>query len=159
MADLMTMALACDLTRVFTFQFSAGVDFTVYSEAGVNGAHHQLTHDEGGEQPNVQKICVFIMQQFAYFAEQLAKVQEGATTLLDNCSILGTSDCAQGLQHSLTDYPLVVLGAGGGKIKTGIHYRSTGENTSSAVLSIARSSGAAVPRLGAVTAGLPAIEA
>ena len=93
----------------------------------------------------------------------LAGVQEGDKTLLDNCSILGTTDCAEGQPHSLTDYPMILMGGAGGRLKTGLHYRSNGENATMVLMSVLKSVGAPLAELGAgngkAITGLAAIEA
>jgi len=164
MSDLLVMAYACDLTRVFSMMFSGSVGGTTFWPVGATQEMHGLTHDEGGDQPTVQAGVVFIMQQFAYLLERLRAVPEGAGNLLDSCAILATSDLSNGHDHTNTEYPIVIAGkAGGGLRYPGVHYRSTTrENTSKVLLSLLRSVGVPITEFGVdgghVTAGCTAIE-
>ena len=71
----MTMALACGQTRVFHFQVSKPVTNTLFP--GAPDGHHNLTHDEPGDQPDVHAITVQIITELAYFLESLDAIQEG----------------------------------------------------------------------------------
>lgn len=162
MADLVAMALACDQTRVFSHFFSYPVNNLLFP--GMPSGHHQLTHDEPGSQPMVNDIVKQIITELARFLEVLRGIEEGDGTLLDNCVILATSDVSFGRNHSLDDYPIVLAGSAGGRLRTGIHYRSpSGENTSLVLLSILRAMGLTLDAFGQgagrVQQGLGAIEA
>ena len=140
MSDLVAMALACDQTRFFFDMFTQPLtDILIGTSAA---GHHQLTHDEAGDQPQVNGILVTIMQEFAYLLEALKRIPEGSGTLLDNCVVLGTTDCGFGRTHQLTDYPLIVAGKAGGALKTGLHVKSTtDENASKLMLTIVNAIG------------------
>jgi hypothetical protein len=165
MARVVALALSCDLTRVFSFMFSGSVGETSYPEVGQDKAHHQLTHDEPGDQPLVHAATVFIMRQFAVLLEVLAATPDGAGNLLDRSVVLASSDTADGRDHTLKDYPVLVAGGAGGALRTpGVHYRSQiGENTSKVLLTVLRAAGVKLDRFGnkggQVEDGLGAIEA
>lgn len=159
--DIAAMALACDMTRVFSNYFTFPVNNHLFP--GANSGHHQLTHDEPGDQPQVHAIVVQIIEELAYLIQALRAVPEGAGTLLDNCAILGTTDCALGRTHSLDDYPLVIAGKAGGALRQGLHYRSiSNENASHVILSLIRAVGVQAEAFGVedarVTTGLSAIQ-
>lgn len=138
MCDILAMALACDQTRVFSNFFTSPVNNLLFE--GATAGHHQLTHDEPGEQPQVFEIVRDVMAEYAYLVEVLRNVPEGDRTLLDNCLVLGTSDCSFGRTHSLDEYPILLAGTAGGYFKRGYHYRSpSSENASKLMLSIIRS--------------------
>ncbi|HET6282388.1 MAG TPA: DUF1552 domain-containing protein [Polyangia bacterium] len=149
MSDLMAVALACDQTRVFSMLFSGSTASTVYWQVGVSEGHHGLTHDEGGNQPQVHATIVYTMKLFAYLLEALKNIPEGAGNVLDNCAIYGSSDLSDGKAHDLIDYPMVIAGGGGGYLKKpGWHYRSmtgagtmNGENANNAILTVLRAAG------------------
>jgi hypothetical protein len=152
MSDLIAMALACDQTRVFSMMFTGSVAGTIFSEVNVNGGHHQLTHDEPGEQPMVQATTVYTIEMFAVLLNALKNIPEGAGNLLDNSVILGTTDTSDGRFHNLLDYPILIAGAAGGFLKyPGIHYRSPSgdENTSNALLTVLRAAGTNLDTVGA----------
>lgn len=138
MADLLAMTLACDQTRVFTYMFSQAVNNVLF---GMHTAgHHQLTHDEPGEQPEVNEIVVSIMAMLATFLTKLDGIPEGdGETLLDHSAILCTTDVSLGRTHSLENFPIVLAGSCCGTLRTGIHYVSPGaENVCRLSLSLLR---------------------
>ncbi len=160
-ADLSAMALACDLTRVLSIWYSDPVADVLYE--GKTAGHHQLTHDEPGEQPQVDAIVTEMVSDYAYLVEALRSVDEGEGTLLDHSVVLGTSDLSYGRTHQIDEYPLLLAGRGCGALKTGFHYRSdTQENASQVPLSILRALGVPAASYGSETAytedGLSAIE-
>ena len=161
MSDLVTMAMACDLTRVLSFWFTRPVSNVLFPD--ITAGHHQLTHDEPGDQPQVNRIVISIMEDFAYFLESLRSVPEGDGTLLDNSIILGTSDVSYARTHQIDEYPIILAGSGCGTLRQGFHYRSTTqENTSLVSFSLLRAMGVPVSEFGVgpgrVTQGLSAIE-
>jgi hypothetical protein len=97
MCDLVAMALACDQTRVFFDMFTQPLTDILIGQSPQG--HHQLTHDEPGTQPFVNGVVIAIMQEFAYLLEALKRIPEGSGTLLDNCVVLGTTDCGFGRTH------------------------------------------------------------
>ena len=161
MADILAMALACDQTRVFSNSFSFPVNNVLYD--GLPAGHHRLTHDEQGDQPLVNSIVKLIMTELNYFLKTLGNVQEGDSTLLDNCAVLCTSDVSFGRLHQLDDFPIIIAGSAGGAIKSGFHYRSSsGENASHVCFSLARAMGLSISEFGLeaglVNSGLSALD-
>jgi hypothetical protein len=156
------MALACDQTRVFSNWFSYPVNNVLFS--GASAGHHQLTHDEPGDQPEVQAILLQIIEELAYQIHSLRNIEEGDGTLLDNCLVMATTDVSLGRTHNLEDFPLIYAGSAGGTLVQGTHYRgSTGENVNKALLSFIRAFGINRADFGIeqnkVTSGLGDIEA
>ncbi len=149
MADVLAAAWACDLTRVASIQLTGSVGGTVLSNLGLSSTIHDLTHD-AGRQGDVHRCVVFCVQQFAYFLERLKATPDGTGNLLDNSCILFTSDVAEGLNHTITDYPILVAGRASGLLRyPGVHVRSTsGENTSNVLLSCLKAVGAGVGSVG-----------
>ncbi len=152
MSELLAMAFACDLTRVASFQFSGSVGghcfkFLTPNEARDN--EHSITHD-AAQQDKVNQAVIFTMRNFAYTLEALKRTQEGQGNLLDNTVVLCTSDVAEGIDHSITDYPVLLAGKAGGALRSGYHFRSgTGRNTTDILLTCLRALGT-----GATSAGL-----
>jgi hypothetical protein len=137
MARLVSLALACDQTRVFSYMFSGSVGGTSYPELKISGNHHTLSHDEGGDQPNVQAITLFIMARFAALLEALKGIPEGDGNLLDNCAILASTDTSEGQPHSINNYPILIAGGGGGAlVHPGIHIKGNRGNTSDVLLTL-----------------------
>jgi hypothetical protein len=94
MCDIVALALACDQTRVFSNFFTSPVSNLLFKDA--IAGHHQLTHDEPGEQPEVHKITLQCVTELAYQIEALQNIEEGAGTLLDSCLVMGTSEVSWG---------------------------------------------------------------
>lgn len=161
MSELAVMAYACDLTRVLSYYYSDGVSNCLYPDA--TAGHHQLTHDEPGDMPQVQMITESIMTDFATYLAALRAVPEGDSNLLDNSLILGTTDVSYARTHQIDEYPLIVAGTAGGSVKTGFHYRSsTSENASHIPFTILNAMGVLSDEWGLddgrVTSGVGAME-
>ncbi|MCA9651778.1 MAG: DUF1552 domain-containing protein [Myxococcales bacterium] len=122
MSELLAAALACDLTRIFSYEWSATQSEAVYWEVGIDQEHHQYNHDNS-QGDGMKAITRFIMQSYAYLAEALRQRPEGAGTVLDNTLILGTSAHAIAGAHNYTDHPYLLVGGAGGGIKAGQHWR------------------------------------
>ena len=60
----------------------------------------------------------FFVEQLAYIARRLDEIQEGERTALDNSILLFCSSMLTGA-HDATQLPVVLVGRGGGQIKTG----------------------------------------
>lgn len=137
MVDLLTMTLACDLTRVFGHYIDDPVGDVLFP--GRTAGHHSLTHDEPTPQDQVNAIVVACMEEFAYLVEKLDSVVEADGTLLDNCAVLATSEVSEGRTHSIDDMPMLIAGRACGALLPGIHYRSyTQDNATSVLVTLAR---------------------
>ena len=129
-ADLMTMALACDQTRVANLLYSWGL--SGLRIAGDNATHHDLTHNEIidpelGYQPSVLPFIESSMTAFSSFVQKLRAVPEGAGTLLDSCLVMAHSDSSFAQTHDIRGIPVMTAGSAGGKLKTGRHVRGNGD--------------------------------
>ena len=160
-ARLLALALACDQSRVFSEVLTRPVGNYLFPSSSVG--HHRLTHDEPGDQPEVKAVVIQIMERFAELIAALNSIPEGDGTLLDHTYLIGTSEVSLGRSHSLEDLPFLIAGGGGSRLKTGVHYHSTGgESTTSAWLSVMRAAGLRQAEWGAEgqrrTDGLSAIE-
>ncbi len=146
MWDLLAMALACDQTRVFSVFFSPPLTDALFLDAPAG--HHQLTHDEGGQQPNVHNIVRFVMGELARLMERLGQVTEGDDTLLHHTAMLCTSDVSFGRTHSIEDYPILVCGGASGALRRGVHVRAQGESVTRVGLSLMRAVGVPIAEFG-----------
>ncbi len=151
MSDLLAMAFACDLTRVASFQFSGSVGghcFKFLTPNAPRDNEHSITHD-AALQGQVNEAVVFSMRQFAYTLAALKRTAEGTGNLLDQTVVLCTSDVAEGLDHSINDYPVLLAGKGGGTLKSGYHFRSpSGRNTSDVLMTCLRALGTGASSVG-----------
>ncbi len=89
--DLMTMALACDMTRVATFQWSTGQSSTRHSwnpDAG-DSRHHGITHGGGPDRDAYDAITQWYAGRVAEFITQLRAIQEpDGGSMVDNTIVL-----------------------------------------------------------------------
>jgi hypothetical protein len=164
MNGLLTLALACDMTRVFTMLYHGSVSGTVFWQVGADRGHHELSHEGEAAQAVIEASTIYTMEQFALMVQAFKDTPEGAGNLLDSSAILATSDTSDGAAHSENDYPIVIAGHAGGALKyPGVHYASNGENTSLALFTLVNAVGTGVTSLGAgagqVSQGCSAIEA
>ncbi|MCA9567820.1 MAG: DUF1552 domain-containing protein [Myxococcales bacterium] len=138
-AALVAMALACDLTRVVTVQWSEPVDNVLYP--GATDGHHNQTHNEQGAQPEVNMITTQIMEGFGNFLRALDAIPEGDASLLDHALVLGCTDVSEGRTHSLDEMPVVLAGSACGALRTGEHVRYVRRNSNSLGLTVLRAMG------------------
>jgi hypothetical protein len=132
---------------VFGHYLSDPVSNVLYP--GASAGHHNLTHDEGGDQPEVHAITLQLVTELAYLIATLDAVPEGDGTLLDNCVVLGTTEVSLGQTHQIDEIPVVLAGGGCGALRIGTHWRSyTGDNSSSLMLSILRAMDILAPSFG-----------
>jgi hypothetical protein len=116
MCDILVLAFRTDSTRVCTLKLNNDHSSLRFPLLKVDYMiHHLLSHTDGADWLKVNR---FFVQQVAYIAEKLDKVQEGERTLLDNSMILYLSSMMTG-NHNNDQLPVVMLGRGGGQIKTG----------------------------------------
>ena len=167
LSDLLVMALACDLTRVFSVMFSqagSGIVLSMPDVGATNGLHHHC-HFDPNPQGVVQRAVVFTMKQLAYLLERMRDTPEGDGNLLDNSVVFATSELGdQYPSHSVSEFPILIAGKAGGRLRGNWHYRSSGLNTSHAVYSALRAANVPLPGGfgaggGHVTSGIGDIEA
>jgi hypothetical protein len=123
MADMLVLAFQTDTTRIGTFIFANEGSNRSYAFMDVSEGHHDLSHHGRNKekQAKIAKINRFHLEQFAYFIGKLKSTKEGDGTLLDNSMVVYGSCIGDGNRHNHNDLPVVVLGKGGGTIKTGRH--------------------------------------
>jgi hypothetical protein len=120
--DLAASALACDLTRVITLQWTHAESNQSFPFLGITGQHHAISHAGDGDalaQESLTKINVWFAEQLAYLLERLAGYREGAGTLLDNTVVLWANEVGKGNNHAHRDLPFLLAGGGGGRLRTG----------------------------------------
>lgn len=129
--DLLRIAFACDLTRVASFVWSSAnstINFQPILPTVPPEGHHLVTH-QGVDalKKHVPLINRWYHEQYARFAMELNQIPEGEGALLDQCLLVIYSELAQ--VHTRKNMPFVVVGSGGGRIKTGQYLRYPGRST------------------------------
>jgi hypothetical protein len=119
---LLVMALACDITRVASLQWSRSVSQTRFTWLGIADGHHDLSHrgdDDADAVDKLTRINNWYAQQLASLIAQLKAVPDGTGTLFDSTLILWCNELAKGNTHSRTGAPYVLAGGAGGALRTG----------------------------------------
>lgn len=122
MARILTLALACDRTRVFNMMYSEAA-----SEVRIEGVtfhHHNLSHQEPVDGETGYQMQTAWLNEKSYVAfsrmlQELASVQEGDGTLLDNILIVAETDTSDAKSHNINGIPVITAGKAGGRLKTG----------------------------------------
>jgi hypothetical protein len=128
MADLFVLAFQTDTTRVATL--AVGSDEAMFPgvvTVGYERHCHTLEHQGNAGRvedadPIAREACRQIHAWYtSVVAEMVVKmkaIDEGGSSLLDNCMILYTSYMADG-GHGRDDYPALLIGKAAGTLKTG----------------------------------------
>jgi hypothetical protein len=157
MADLSILALACDRTRVLTFMFSLPAAHVYYrhltdTSTNMNADFHDtICHGDAGDmsnQPRVDKGVVYAMNCLNQFLTKMQATTHGATNLLDQALVYVTSDSAWGKTHTKTEWPVLLAGKAGGKLKGDGHFNYPADNLSKALFSAARLMGSTATSFG-----------
>jgi len=128
MAELIAYALVTDATRVFTLVYSRPNYHLPIREIPGVADLHAATHNEPRGTPSVVKGVAFIMERLADTLSVFAQTPDGpGRSLLDNLTMIATSDLSHGYDHTNADYPILVAGGARGKLRSGQHVRVTGD--------------------------------
>jgi hypothetical protein len=161
--DLAVLALANDVTRVVSIQWSHPVSPTQMAFTGSTQRHHDASHYGTPDSPtaaNFIKLQSYYAGRLADLINKLRAVPEGAGTLLDNTVILLFSELGDSNLHDHSNMPFVVAGRAGGRIRTGRYLSLPEEAHSKLLVSIAQAMGANVNTFGYAgrgTGGLPGL--
>jgi hypothetical protein len=123
MYDLIVLALRTDVTRVATYlSGSEGVGLAI-PEIGISQQRHSLSHHNCDPEilDRLTRCDVFLMQQFAYFLDQLKAAKEGGESLLDRTMVLTGSGMSYGHGHGNANLPILLAGGSGLGLKHGQH--------------------------------------
>ena len=73
----------------------------------------------------MRDICRWHVEEFAYVVGKLKSIPEGDGTLLDHCCLLFVHEHAEANLHKNNGLSVIVAGHAG-RLKTGMHTRTTG---------------------------------
>jgi hypothetical protein len=129
LAQLLSIALACDQTRVFNMNFNSGA--SSLTKAGSTISHHQLTHEEQvdpklGYQPESTWFVERCIEAFGTFVDVIGSFKEGDATLLDNTLVVAHSETNYAKTHTVEGIPIMLAGRAGGRVKSGLHIAGGG---------------------------------
>jgi len=151
--DMLVMALACDLTRVASLQWSrsvSGVRFNWVPQTLGEG-HHGLSHyddSDSSAKSDLREINKWYSEQFAYLLGLMDDVQEGDSTLLDNSVVVWVNELGKGNNHTRRDIPFVLAGGCQGYFNTGRHLELGGEPHGKLLVSLTHAMGKPVSTFG-----------
>jgi hypothetical protein len=152
--DLLALAYAADITRVFAFMLSRDASQRVYPELGITEPHHSMSHhgDDPEKIANLVKLNTYHVSLFAKFLERLRSTPEGDGSLLDHSLILWGSGMSESNTHSRLDIPTLLAGGAAGKVKGNRHVKAPAETPfSNLLLDIAHKFGVETEKFGIST--------
>lgn len=123
--DIGAAALICGLTNVLTISSAAGInDFDItFRGLGLTIDKHSIGHGGGSQGRTWSELYDMIRRyhftQIAGLMRKLERVREGNGTMLDNTVIVYLSDGAEGHHSRCWEWPMVVLGNIGNRLRTG----------------------------------------
>ena len=116
MSDILVLAFQTDTTRVCTLKLNNDHGTLRFPHLGVDYMiHHLLSHSDSEDW---LKVNQFFLEQVAYIAGRLDRIQEGERTALENSMVVLCSSMLNG-HHDASQLPVVLLGGGGGRIQGG----------------------------------------
>lgn len=131
-AEIIVAALRCDITRIFSMMVTGGAHGYKMDKTGTeNGpgstGNHGALHAGNNDAATGNTLLSFKALQ--HLLGKLS-VEESPTggKLLDNMLIFATSEYATGWHHQHEEFPVILAGKAGGKLKTGQHVRAPGGN-------------------------------
>lgn len=127
MMEVLVLAFWTDTTRISTLMLGdaqTGRDFSFLD--GVKGSFHKLSHhrDDPRVRDQYERIGTWHVEQVAWMLERMKGLDEGGSSLLDNCQILFGSSLKDGNKHDNHDLPLMIAGKAGGRIRSGRRIRA-----------------------------------
>lgn len=123
--DIGTAALICGLTNVLVLASGVGdIHFSVrFKGLGINLDKHSIGHGQSYDGKNASELMVtirkFHFELIARMMDKLKAIPEGNGTMLDNTLIVYLSDAADEHHTRCNEWPMVLIGDLGGKLKTG----------------------------------------
>lgn len=116
--ELLVNAMANDMARVATLQYTNSVGLARMKWLGIQEDHHGLSHepdDNLDAQEKLVKINTWLAEQIAMLAAKLDAIPEPTGhggTMLDHTTIVWTNELGKGNSHSLDNIPFVLIGGG-----------------------------------------------
>ncbi len=129
MMDMIVMAMACDITKVSTLQWTDTEAKHTFPWLGLSEHHHFYQHDGGFRPAECEKIGHWYAEQHAYLLEQMDAVDMGGHSLLDESVVFFGSELSHPPTHEKDNMPFLLAGNGGG-LRTGrmLNYNGRSHN-------------------------------
>jgi hypothetical protein len=155
--DLAVQALACDVTRVASIQWSHPVSPTRMEFTGSTQRHHDASHYGNPDSPTAQNFVLlqsYYTGRLKYLINELRKRPDGDGTLLDNTIIFLFSELGDSNIHDHNNMPFIVAGGAGGALSGGRYLNLPKEAHSKLLVSIANAMGVPINSFGYTGKGL-----
>jgi len=126
MFDMTALAFETDSTRIATLILSHDGSNRPFPAIDVPRGHHDLSHHQNKKEnlELIAKIDKHHMTYFAKFLDRLAKKHDtDGNSILHNSMIVYVSGLGDGNRHDHMNLPLILAGAGGGKLNMGRHHK------------------------------------
>ncbi len=120
--DMLVLALACDRTRIATYQFGNAWARMTYPWIDSPRTNHDLSHagdNQVAEQAAWTAVTSYHMGMLARLIRGLQAVPDGDGTLFDSTAIVWFTEVAVGNTHSHRNMPYLVAGDLGGALRSG----------------------------------------
>lgn len=114
--DLLVNAMANNMARVGTVQYTRSVSQARMKWLGIEEGHHGLSHEPDSNEDAQQKLIKinrWYAGEMCYLAQQLANTPEPGGvggSMLDNTLVVWTNELGKGNNHTHTDIPFVLIG-------------------------------------------------
>ena len=157
MMDLIALAFASDVTRVFSFKLGRDASSRAYPESGVKTGFHPASHHQEREDRILEyaKINRYHVSMVPYLLEKLKNTRDGDSNLLENSLIMYGSPMGDSNIHNHKRCPLFLAGHAGGKIKGNMHVKAAdGTPMANPLLTVLNDLGIDAPTFGNSTAAL-----
>jgi hypothetical protein len=114
MMDMLVMALACDLTSVGTLMWADSQGIYSLPWLGLNQTHDYYQNGGGFRPVECEAIATWYAQQNAYLLAEMAKVDMGGHSLLDESVVFFGANIQNPATHMKMSMPFLLGGHGGG---------------------------------------------
>jgi Protein of unknown function (DUF1552) len=135
MTDMMVMAMACDLTSVGSLQWSDTEAKHTFPWLGLPETHYYYENGGGFQPIQLEKIYTWYSTQHAYLLQEMAKVDMGGHSLLDESIVFFGSELQNPATHLKDNMPFLLAGGGGG-LRTGRWVTYSGESHNNLLVSL-----------------------
>ena len=133
--DILVSALISGLTNIVTLDAAGGIQqYHTWKSLGIDIDGHAIGHMNGPDNLSVP-IRKYHAERVLDIANRLDSIKEGDGTMLDNSLIVWMSDSGEGHHGFCAEWPIVLIGNLGGRLKTDGRflqypaYGSTGNRT------------------------------
>jgi hypothetical protein len=151
--DLLSLAFACDLTRVASFEISTALNRIRYPWLSSMGEGHALSHTGASDldaKTQLIKRQAWHSGLIARLFDRLAAVKEGDGTVLDSTLLFWGNEVSMGTTHTHDNMPFLVAG-GGWAFRTGRYLQYQGNSHADLLVSLLNAMGVADTTIGNAT--------